>query len=367
MKAHIATESDSSLDDTKLDIKKFAFDRSSKVKHISSTVTSRAPSMTRQDSSSSIKAKAVAKAAHAVGHIPDRDLARVLNCVCCGLTWTTRKSVLQKRKHIQSCSRNHKLTSETVSGLLMAEIGRSPLTGKKSKEIAKLVVSEKEEAPRTLLADAVVNDATGKQRGRRPPVIETVKSVEDTRSDIIARARVFLGDKDRRPVSQSGSTLDQFVGHNEVLSAHPPSTQPFGESSLARVFQPHRPREPPSPTQAYIPTLATAVSPPSTQSFGQSALARMFQPRPRGVRPAVGPNVDNTVAGKQPFTREVQELSSDSEEENIRFSASGSPGRESSNRHRPVSTINCGHPTRTEACSHLRCITAQTNSIQSLT
>ncbi|THH33686.1 hypothetical protein EUX98_g582 [Antrodiella citrinella] len=298
------------------DLSEFAFGGKRAGSHLS---ISRTPSesVIPQKPPSKPKAPRSARGPPQFSDIADRDIARVLKCVCCGVSWTSRKSSAEKIKHFQSCGKKHKLTLETVKVLLLKEVKKLPPAEGKSKRKPS---PEKEEAARTLLADAVVNDATGKKRGRRPEVVETVKSIADTRSDIVARARLLLHDG----ASTSNVHPDSEVAAKETaekdLSVQPlPATQPFGDSALARMFPPRPTSRPTSPALAYHPTPAAAPSPPRTQPFGESALARAFQPR----LPLSSTPLDNAVGvpsgSRLSFHDDIMELSSDTESEGDRL------------------------------------------------
>lgn len=292
-----------------LNLRDFAFTSSVPVPRNTSANGSRASSVAVRDdcpavvAAPSIPSRLSQAGTRVFSDIPDRDLAKVLKCVCCNLAWTTRKSVAQKVKHIQTCSKKHKLDTETVRTLLLSEIANNPDPKSKGKDIP--INEEREEAPRTLLEDAVVNDTTGKKKGRRPPVVETVKNVADTRSDIIARARLLLNDKDHHGDNLGDDPKPRRPDH-EAEPALPPSTQPFGDSALAHMFQARAPSRPPSPTQAYVPTSTARHSspPPLTQPFGESTLARMLAPRKA--------NIDAKPLNHD--KEDVIELSSDAEE-----------------------------------------------------
>ena len=167
-----------------------------------------------------------------------------------------------------------------------------------------------------LFRSAVVNDAHAKKRGRRPQIVETVKALSDTRPDIIARARAFLDG--RMPEEKEGVGTGR-VPKSEDKAEGPsylPATQPFGDSVLARMFQPRALSRPPSPTQVYTPTAsAAAPSPPSTQPFGESALAQMFQPRPRRQSPHRGAVAPRNVESTNEDSPEPLEVPSDMGEE----------------------------------------------------
>ncbi|KAH8106153.1 hypothetical protein BXZ70DRAFT_1037782 [Cristinia sonorae] len=319
-----------------LNLQRFAFEGPQNLRRAGSSTDSRGPSVSRlepsnkpQDSSSSNSVRSAASVGHAFTDIPDRDLARVLKCVCCGHKWTARKSIVQRMKHIQTCGKKLKYTNDTMKAMLRKEIENSPPVKTKSKTKASDV--EKEEAPRTLLEDAVVNDATDKRRGRRPLAKETVMSITDTRSDIIARARLLLSDKTttgNSPTIESrckSSEASELAADGGESMPHP-STQPFGDSALARMFQPRVYSRPPSPTQAYIPTQIPPDSPPPTQTLGDSVPARKFSPHtirtPSKSRSVVWPTdsshrpvLPEASAANGPPFEDVMDVSSDTDQD----------------------------------------------------
>jgi hypothetical protein len=50
------------------------------------------------------------------------DVATVSRCVCCSISWTTRKTAAQKLDHIQRCAKKHGYDGETIHILLKNEI-----------------------------------------------------------------------------------------------------------------------------------------------------------------------------------------------------------------------------------------------------
>jgi len=50
------------------------------------------------------------------------DIARVSRCVCCSISWTTRKTAVQKMDHIQRCAKKKGYDDETIRILLENEI-----------------------------------------------------------------------------------------------------------------------------------------------------------------------------------------------------------------------------------------------------
>ncbi len=186
--------------------------------------------------------------------VPESNFAKLLGCVCCQLSWTTRKSTAQKIKHIQTCGKKNKLTDDVIGILIQKELEKALPSSNKGK---KVLPSDgpQEPAPRTLLEE-VTNGAARKKSGPRLQVVETIKTVADTRGDIHARAKTLLNGSTARqvePHSTHGLRDIEEQDENSQL-ASPPQTQSFGESALARKFQSGPARQEPLPTQAYIPT-----------------------------------------------------------------------------------------------------------------
>lgn len=162
-------------------------------------------------------------------HLVDAQLVLLSKCVACGLHWTSKKSAKQKRTHIERCAKKNAFTKDTVTFLIQ-------------KETAPAVLPTHTTAT---LMDSVVPAAPVK-KPRRQQVVPTVRSLPETRENILHRARDILG-----PTRV----------HDDLLS-----TQQFGRSALARRKSQHPMR----------PALADANGfsdePPLTQSFSASSL-----------------------------------------------------------------------------------------------
>ncbi|CDO76252.1 hypothetical protein BN946_scf184470.g10 [Trametes cinnabarina] len=166
------------------------------------------------------------------GDFSDAELSRILKCVSCELAWTARKTVPQKMKHIQSCAKKNGLNDETVRTLLRKELDNlSPVTSASKASTSAPTVTL---VPETLLED-VLKDTSKKKPGRRPQVLQTVKSITETRDTILEKARSLL--------QSSGSARPAFtVEHTSAgpwvakYGDAPPATQVFSKSSIcARV------------------------------------------------------------------------------------------------------------------------------------
>ncbi|KAI0375702.1 hypothetical protein BV20DRAFT_1047981 [Pilatotrama ljubarskyi] len=186
----------------------------------------------------------------------DAQLSRILKCVSCDLEWTTRKTVPQKMKHVQACAKKNGLTDETVRILLLKELDNLPPVASSSKS------ADSEPAatpvPETLLED-VLKDANKKKPGRRPQVLQTVKSVTETRETILDKARALLQDngtsRSSTPTAHSAAKPPSSAGVGEI----PPPTQMFSRSNVAtRVPLPAN--DPANTTQAFGPSRLAAYS-----------------------------------------------------------------------------------------------------------
>ncbi|KAL1944203.1 hypothetical protein VTO73DRAFT_3388 [Trametes versicolor] len=182
-----------------------------------------------------VVAKAKGKAKGAAGHrfgddFSDAQLGRVLKCVSCDLAWTTRKTVAQKMKHIQTCAKKNGLSDDTVRTLLQKGLDSLPPVALMSKSATPAPAPE-DAAPETLLED-LLKDTHKKKPGRRPQVLQTVKSVADTRVTILDRARSLL--QSEGPSRASGSVPQG--SRNMPVPAElemPPATQLFSRSRVA--------------------------------------------------------------------------------------------------------------------------------------
>ncbi|EPT02715.1 hypothetical protein FOMPIDRAFT_89403 [Fomitopsis schrenkii] len=225
------------------------------------------------------RAQSKAKASFA-DEFSDADLARLLKCVSCDLTWTTRKSAAQKVKHIQTCAKKRALTDSTVAFLLRSELAVAPPLPEK-----KGSAEEKAKEPGTLLE--TWTDGTNKKRTKRGTAPETVRSLADTRGQILDRARALLSDKQPRRDDKELTTAQVGDGQAQM----PPPTQTFGESALARSRHLQQDTVQPiafASTQQFAPSklaqfTATSITtvntagrkpsmPPPTQGFAPSRL-----------------------------------------------------------------------------------------------
>ncbi|OBZ76076.1 hypothetical protein A0H81_04012 [Grifola frondosa] len=168
--------------------------------------------------------------------------------------------IIQKMKHIQTCAKKNSMTDDTIRILLRKDLESLPPVNPSGKGKGK---EEDPAVPETLLEDILRGG--GKKKGRRPQVLQTVKSLTETRGSILDRARMLIRDD----VGTEGPAL----GEKDTMPAldQMPSTQAFGESSLAtrRIPAGETNRPMPPPTQAFAPKNSI----PLTQPFGKSKLA----------------------------------------------------------------------------------------------
>jgi hypothetical protein len=164
-------------------------------------------------------------------------LATLKRCVSCELTWTARKTASQMMTHIQSCGKKQGVTDNTLRILIRKEIDAAspPKIGPKSMGNVKFLPEDKASATQETLLEAVINDAAPKRRSGRRTVIETVKSVTETRDDILKKAQDVLrshSSADLEPYTSRVSGRDEPRGISDDNTPLP-QTQAFGQSALA--------------------------------------------------------------------------------------------------------------------------------------
>jgi len=167
------------------------------------------------------------------------ELAKISRCVCCDISWTTRKTGHQKMAHIKSCARKHAFDEETMQILLQTEVQNFVPSKKVVKGKARLV-SEEPACKKTFLEDVLV-DAAPKKKSKRQQPESLLSNVSQTRLTILARAQEILAssssnhyDNLRRGLDQNQGSFGQSgIPHGSMI---PPSTQEFGQSALARIY-----------------------------------------------------------------------------------------------------------------------------------
>ena len=171
----------------------------------------------------------------------DAQLSNLSKCVCCSLQWTTKKTVQQKKMHIEQCAKKQGIADDTLLALVNKETNASTSSpvGNNAGENA------------TLMRDIV--SAETSKKGRRKQVIGTVRSLPETRRSILGRAKDILGQielsnvcddrlgttvDDNEPTQQFGkSTLacrNPSKSHSKMDIEPPGATQPFSESALCK-------------------------------------------------------------------------------------------------------------------------------------
>ncbi|EGN93008.1 hypothetical protein SERLA73DRAFT_156596 [Serpula lacrymans var. lacrymans S7.3] len=170
---------------------------------------------------------------HFAENFSNAEIGRLKKCISCDARWTTRKSANQKMAHMQSCTKKNALSDTTVRALIQKEVDAASDDDISKKGKAK--ASEQDDTTTTYL-EKLVNGVSSK-KGRRPTVLETVKTLPETRGDILARARAVLGNRQAEPFDAEPNTTQVF-GQSKLVSKVPHplasihSTQIFAESAL---------------------------------------------------------------------------------------------------------------------------------------
>jgi hypothetical protein len=167
----------------------------------------------------------------------DTQLARLSRCVACELSWTARKTVAEKMKHITTCARKNRLDHSTVVALVQAEIDRTPLPhpNSKGKGKAKATLDDPAEpSPRTMLEEVVEGPAPKKKR-RNEEVQTTVLQPAVTTAVNRDRFKAIIGNKDLNICAPRSATPSEVINERVTSTSvmPPPSTQVFGASKLA--------------------------------------------------------------------------------------------------------------------------------------
>jgi len=183
----------------------------------------------------------------------DAQLSNIFKCVCCGLQWTTKKTVRQKKVHMEQCAKKQGIAGDTLLLLVNKETSTPSLqTTSPSMENGAQVPGENA----TLMCDIVATEAGKKSRQKQ--VISTVRSLPETRKSILGRAKDILGQTgtpnvcddrlctivdDIQPTQQFGTsalarrntgTLSYSKETPPIAYVEPGSTQPFSESTVCR-------------------------------------------------------------------------------------------------------------------------------------
>lgn len=166
--------------------------------------------------------------------IAAEDLTKLLKCVCCDFSWTTRKTAPQKLKHIRSCAKKHQFSYDTVQSLVLKQVGSNLKASASGNAEDSTSAGQSSRTPvrNTLLEEALHEPEMGpKKWHRRPAAVETIRSLSDTRASILARARLLL---DSPPKAQSAYNISDCSGLVVATTNSLPLTPSFGESALAR-------------------------------------------------------------------------------------------------------------------------------------
>ena len=162
-------------------------------------------------------------------------------------------------KHIQTCAKKNKLADDTVRTLIRKELSVLPPVASTSKSSSP---ADSPVPPDTLL-DEVLKDGQRKKHSRRPQVLQTVKSVTETRTSILDKARLLLQDDADSARGLSSGATSRSASPPEP--AHPPATQAFSRSRVA-AHNTLSVVEPADTTLAFQPSNLGAVITPRVQA-----------------------------------------------------------------------------------------------------
>ncbi|THH11484.1 hypothetical protein EW145_g641 [Phellinidium pouzarii] len=212
---------------------------------------------------STAKAKKAKQNINAYLDFTEQQLKCLRKCISCDIKWTTRKTVAQKISHIEKCAKTGRLSNETMRILISREVESKSQLSKaqasaKAKKRQPSVQPAEERPPKTFLED-VLEEGEGQRIYRHQTrVIKSVKSVGETRNNILERAKLLFAQPSTSPVGwgDDGSVYPfiatQAFGASNLESrstrhlsperddAEPPLTQVFAKSSLASsLMRPH--------------------------------------------------------------------------------------------------------------------------------
>ncbi|KAJ3739521.1 hypothetical protein DFH05DRAFT_1530306 [Lentinula detonsa] len=157
-------------------------------------------------------------------------VSRLLVCVCCDLTWTTRKSVPQKFSHIRTCAKKHGIKDDTLINMVRKGIENAPVI--QSKDKGKAVVSDVS-APKTFF-DEVMNNAAPKKRTRRQEIPSTIRDIGQMRNAIMSRARTVVAKGNSNIRAFREHRISERFSDSDSSNGFLPSLTPrFGKSNLA--------------------------------------------------------------------------------------------------------------------------------------
>ncbi|SJL01808.1 uncharacterized protein ARMOST_05132 [Armillaria ostoyae] len=261
-----------------LNLARFAFAAKPTRKVSSSTVTSRAESV--EALPNHVASKKPLRADRFAEDFTDAQLGGLLKCVCCNISWTTRKTAAQKMKHVQSCAKKNHFTDSAVRARIRQALENvnPDDVAPKGKGKAK---GQDSSVPETYFHD-VVHDAEPKRRTKRVDVLGTVKTLADTRDAILQKAEAIIG-------HSASSTVHLLLSEEDDHGIV--ATQRFGPSTLAERMASND-----SPIlDDLLHSDSDAESYPATQTFGPSK----FSAKPPSTSPS--PPVDEPFPATQPF------------------------------------------------------------------
>ena len=195
----------------------------------------------------------------------------ISKCVSCDIKWTTRKSSSQKIAHMKSCAKSRRLTEDTMATL----VGRVFLetNTKGLNKGGEQRISPPNETHRTLLEDTINTSRVPNKTRRRQQLDGTVKSVVDTRQEILDRARALLRNDDD-PATMPPAT--QYFGKSKLGTTYSLSTIVLTESDSGAEDSPV-----PSGSSAVVEKTnhtGQYSAPPLTQAIPKSRLQQLYAP-----------------------------------------------------------------------------------------
>lgn len=155
------------------------------------------------------------------------DLAKLSRCVSCELDWTSRKTAIRKKIHIESCAKKKALNEETIWTLVQTEISKQTpqIMGGQGNETKEDVITR----PNTLLEDVVV-EAAPKKKVKRQQTASRLTTVSSARDMILAKAQTILSVSPLSPPNRQG-IAPLSNGSDEL----PSPTLSFAPSGLAQL------------------------------------------------------------------------------------------------------------------------------------
>ncbi|KAJ6515744.1 hypothetical protein C8R45DRAFT_217671 [Mycena sanguinolenta] len=238
-----------------------------------SASTIRSTSSSDSQSKSATKQKARTSSKGVAGKFSDAELAKLVKCVSCDLSWTARKTGAQKILHIRSCAKKTGLTDDTVQLLIRKEIDNAPNDPGPSNRNGKANLVP---TLGTTLLEDTVRDAGPKRKGKRKEVVNNLKSASETHENIRDKARMIFGPEpmsdDDIPVQTQAVTANRPPAAQENFA-----TQTFGTSRLGQQHgyksllgaqdSDDEPDDLPPTTQAFAPSKLDGRA-PATSGWG---------------------------------------------------------------------------------------------------